>query len=209
MAPPVAPFCTSADVARLHTQLLHGGEEFTSKTRPTKADVDAFIGLVSNQMLMRFRLAGYVVPFQELGTETWPTDQTEFLRLMCMLGTSGMIAGPSVANPGVRGRENNIFKQEYLENLDYIYNRQTRQAMPWRATYYSLTPAEKAVGEAAIPLTDWLSEKFDPARHYGFYDLAQKVQSIKRIFKDLDLDYDYAYSLNDLDKGLGRYASEL
>jgi len=213
MAAPAAPFCTTADVASLHPQLLNQGTDFTDgpkATSPAKSVITAYITLISNQALMKFRRAGYKIPFVELAGETWPTDQTVYMQLLTMLGVSGLMAGPSISNPGVRGRQNNVFKEEFLQALNEIYDPATDVAMPWRAQYYSRTAAERAIGTPALPMTDYLNETYDPYLHYSFYDLTTKIHSVHRIFKDvLDLDWDYSWGLNDLNKGIGREIREL
>lgn len=213
MTAPAAPFCTTAEVARLHRQVLKSLSDFAdppNATIPSKTEVTDYIILISNQILMRFRAAGYIIPFVELSGETWPDDQTEYLRLLCVMGSSGIIAGPAVSNPGVRGgRINNVFKQEYLEGLDEIFSRETRIAIPWRAQYYSMTPAEKAVGTPHRPMTDFLEEQFDPGAHYSLRALTDKVRSIHLIFQGLDLDWDYAYDMNNVNRGLPRYIQEV
>lgn len=203
MTPPASPYATTLDVAALHLQKTKGNDFVDGGTVPGNTLVGTYIGLISSQINMRFRQAGFIVPFVALAGETWPSDQTDYLKLLCMLGTSGMIAGPTVANPGVRGTTNNVFTIEYRQHLDDIYNRQTHEAMPFRADYYSQTPAERVVGEVSLPTTSHLDEVYDPARHYGLYRLTQKSFSIRTFFEDQGLYWDYAWALNNLNKGLG------
>lgn len=212
MAAPTAPFSLTTDIAPFHQMLLKSGTDFvdgSNGTRPSNTEVTSFIVLVDSQVTSRFRLAGFKIPFTELSGETWPVDQTDFLRWMSIMGTSALISGPAIANPGSRGRTQNPYQVQFSGFLDQIFDMRNRIAMPFRAQYYSETPAEQSVGTSSLPNTDFLAGKYDPSLHYNLYDLTDKVHSIQQIMRDLDLDWNYAYGLNDLNQGLPRYVDEV
>lgn len=207
---PDAPFCTSAEVALLHYQLVKPLFDFEDGvTNPGKTQVDTMITLVSNRLLNRFRHAGYIIPLSAITDETWPEDQTQLLKWGTMAGVSAMISGPFQSNPGVRGERPNPLQREFDSLLDDIFNRATGVSMPFRAQYYSGTPAEKAIGEMAVPRTDWMDQKYDPWRHYSFQKLTDKLYSIQKVMEDMDLEYNYIYGLHDQEPGLARSADEV
>jgi hypothetical protein len=209
MAVPLAPFCTTTEVAQFNAASLNQKTDYQDGvTVPGKTAVTQFILLISNQILMRFRSAGYKVPFVAMSGEEWPDDQTEFLKLITIMGVTGFIAGPAVGNPGVRASKQNEYTTAFNAQLDEIYTKRDNICMPWRAQYYSRTPAEKAVGEATLPSTDFLNQMFDPTRYSGLYPMADKLHSIQTIMSSLNLDWDYNNQLNSLNRGLGRYQDE-
>jgi hypothetical protein len=208
MAVPSAPFALSSDVAPYLAQRLSGRGDFEDGvTGIPKTSVDVFIVDVSSQMLARFRLAGYITPLTTNG-ETWPDNQTDFLRTLAVMGVCSILNSPFVENPARRSGDGNSFKTMYESGLDEIYDRRSavsgrRSAGPFFGCLYrSMTPAERAVAVPAVPTTSWLLETYDPALHSGFQywtDLSQRMQDYME--DTLQLIHNYDYDLNSLEKG--------
>lgn len=207
MAVPASPFCLSSHVAPYIGIRLNGRGDFEDGvTGITKTAVDGFILDVSAQILARFRFAGYTTPLTTNG-ETWPTDQTDFLRVLATMGVNSILNSPFIENPGRRSADGNSFKTMYESGLDEIYERRSGKksgaAGPFFGCLYrSMTPAERAVATPAIPTTSWLLETYDPALHTSFGYWTDKSQGMQDYMENvLKLIGNYDYNLNSLEKG--------
>lgn len=196
-------FATSANVAPYLSVLLDGRGDFADGiTGIEKTPVDTFIADVSGQIVARFRLAGYTTPLTTNGA-VWPDNQTDFLRILTVMGACFIINSPFVENPARRSGDGNSFKGIYESGLDEIYDKKSKVAGPFFGCLYrSMTPAERAVAVPAIPTTSWLQETYDPALHAGFQYWTDKSQLMQNYMQDtLGIIANYDYNLNSLEKG--------
>lgn len=204
MAVPTAPFCQSSDVAPYMFIRLKGRGDFEDGvTNISKTAVDGFIGNVSAQMLARFRRAGYVTPLIALSDVTWPTDQTDFLTALCIMGTLSILSSPLVTDPSAtRGGSGDSFKAVYESGLDEIFETEDGSVGPFYGCQYrSMSRAERVVGIPAVPMTSWLQEMNDPAAHASFGYWTDKSQEMQDRMEVLKILHNYDYDLNDMEKG--------
>lgn len=203
MAVPSSPFAQSSNVAPyVGIRLNDRGDFEDGITVPGRTSVDQFIADVSGQILARFRLAGYTTPLVTDGA-TWPDNQTDFLRMLTVMGVCFILNSPYVENPGRRTGDGNAFDKLYSNGLDEIYDKGARVAGPFfGCSYRNMTPAERSVATPAIPTTSWLLETYDPALHAGFQHWTDKSQAMQDYMQDiLKLPHNYDYNLNSLELG--------
>ena len=202
MAVPTSPFCVSADVAPYLAVRLKGAGDFVDGvTAPSKANVDIFIANIATQILARFRLAGYVIPITASGT--WPSEQTDFLKVLNVMGACALMTSPFIENPGRRSGDGNSFEIIYQSGLSDIYDKENKIAGPFfGCSFRSATAANKAVVDPALPTTSHLLEMYDPARHAGFQYWTDKSREMQDYMEDtLKIKHNFDYDLNDLNKG--------
>ena len=203
MAIPAAPFALSSNVAPyVGIRLNDRGDFEDGVTVPGKTAVEQFIDDVSGQIMGRFRLAGYTTPLVTDGV-AWPTNQTDFLRMLTVMGACFILNSPFVENPGRRTGDGNAFDKMYQNGLDEIYEKAKRVAGPFFGCLYrSMTPAEKAVATPAIPTTSWLLETYDPALHASLQYWTDKSQAMQDYMQnELKIIHNSDYNLNSLEKG--------
>lgn len=200
---PSAPFCASAQVAPyMSIRLNNRGDFEDGVTDISKTVVDGFIANVSTEMLARFRRAGYVTPLVALTGVDWPSDQTDFLTVLCVMGVCSIFTSPFVANPGRRSADRNPFEKRYNAGLDEIFEIEDKEAGPFYGCQYrSMAAAERAVGAPAVPTTSWLQEQYDPAANTSFTYWTNKAQEMQDYMESLEPLYNYDFGLNDLEKG--------
>lgn len=203
MTIPSAPFCLSSDVAPYMSLRLNRRSDFEDdETGIRQTNVNIFISNVSTQIVAKFRMAGYVTPLTTNGV-IWPDDQTEFLKVLTVMGVCSLLTSPLVENPGRRTGDGNSFKTMYESGLTDIYDKVGKKAGPfWGCQYKMMSPAERAVETPAVPTTSFLLEVYNPALHAGFQYWTDKSQQMQDYMEDtLQIMHNYSYGLNDLEKG--------
>lgn len=180
---PSKPYCTTAQVALLLPALLNKNTDFDEiNTTPKKSAVTQYSTWVSNQIDLQFQMAGYMVPFQELTDEAWPTHQTHYLELLAALGvaalTGGHVLKPAPAvTPGRGNSSGNIFQDMYNTELRKIWDG-TNSFIRFRCRFYSGTPAEKSMVEPTGPGLDYMMGKMNPEDFLMFEDYTFLKKSI-------------------------------
>lgn len=214
MTAPVAPFCESTDVAIFFPE-LKGAADFTSKddpfpTTPTKETVDSCISFASAHIAIAFRQAGYVLPFAALSDETWPDDQTTYLKFLCAIGAASLAGGYALSATPKRKKEQDAFQAMYAEEMARVYDARTKTtSLRFRAEHYRGTPAELAVSEPFAPVSDHLEGYYDPIRELPIDLVADKLVKIEQVMVDRHAFWDYAYDIFGINKGLGATAREV
>ncbi len=164
---------------------------FTSRKMPVysrmefEVQVDSYLTWVSNQIDMQFQQAGYIVPFVELSGETFPAHQTQYLSLLCALGSAAYAGGwvlkpaPAVAR-GRDGSTGNVFQDLYEKELTKIWdNSFNRTTIRFRVMAYSGTPAEQSISEPTAPSLDYIEGVMNPedlVRLEAYTDLRYGVE---------------------------------
>lgn len=214
MAIPTAPFCESTDVAIFFPE-LKGAADFKSKddphpTTPTKENVDSCISFVSTHLVIAFRQAGYVVPLAAMSGETWPDDQTTYLKFVTAVGATSLAGGYALSGTPKRKKDQDVFQALYAEELQRIYDTRLKvSSLRFRAAHYRGTPAEMALSEPYAPVTDHLQDYHDPMREYPLKLVADKLLQIEQTMVDRKLFWDYAYDIFGINMGLGATAREV
>lgn len=215
MTIPSAPYCESTDVAVFFIDYLKGATDFTSKddalpTKPSLEVVNQSIAFVSTHVEVAFRQAGYVVPFAALDSETWPDDQTSYLKFVCAIGTTSLAGGFALSSTPKRKKEGNVFQELYAEEMAKIFDIRTGvSSLRFRAAHYLGTAAEKAVREPYAPMTDHLENYHDPMREYPLKEMVDKMLIIENAMVNRKLFWDYAYNIFGIQKGFGAAAGEV
>ena len=212
MTTPSTPYCTSAQVAAFARSNLKGGMDFSASSIPTKDQVDNAIDLVSGQIDMNFRMAGYKIPFVAISGETWPTDQTIYLSFVAAVGATALAVGHA-ANPApalgptfLRGT-GNVYQDLFTQELMRIYQPgprfETGQThLRFRAQYYPETPAQFILRTPKAPTTDFMENRHDPMATLDNRTAASAVvQMWNQIASQTTLDWNYIRGLFDINKG--------
>lgn len=204
MAAPTSPYVTSEQVSIFVKNVVFKSTDFNSSTTLSKENVEQFIVWVGSQIDCKFSEAGFVIPFQTLSNETWPTHQTNYIELLTCLGVVTMIPAamkpaPGVG-PGAKGSAGNVWQEMFNKELDRVYDG-TRSRLRFRAKYYMGTPAEKALLEPVGPKTDWLEGYRDKTKFMQLEPYARLSQTIYKNIVDEGQKWDYMYDL--LNMGYG------
>ncbi len=182
MATPVSPYCKSDDVAALVPQLIHNAADFTATTPIAVATVTKFIGWISAQIDMAFAAVGFIVPYQEISGETWPTAQNHALELMTSFGVAGLLVGPVVKPAPAMGRESgksdNSFTTAYKEFLNSI----PINGAGFRMNYHPGSDAEKMCRYPRGPLTDHLLGYFDMTSVQTVDEYTNTIKTMRRVY---------------------------
>ncbi len=182
---PTPPYATSDAVALFQRNLIDGASDFSSSTVLKDTTIDRFIGWVSNAVDMKFNEAGYVLPFQPLTGETWPTFQTGYLEMVTCLGVCSLISPalkPAPAlGPGARGSAGNIFKDLYEEQLKQVYDG-LKTHLRFRASYYRDTAAERVLLEPRGPTSDFLAGQINPQGVAFFTDFTDMMNRVRLLY---------------------------
>ena len=129
-----------------------------------------------------------------------------------MAGGTALQPAPQLGPSWRTGTADNSMQGLYNAELKKIYDPMTRTTMlNWRADYYAGTPAQIACTEPKGPTTDFMEGKFDPAREYNLFAVADRVLLIQSYMESSykGLVWDYMYGLFDIDKGLGTVTGEI
>lgn len=189
MTAPSAPYCTSADVAAMNLFGLRNKTDFDNLTVIKKAEVETLIGLTSAHISIIFQSAGYVVPFQETSDISWPTHQTEYLKLLCALGAAAkvfidaLIPTAFLAQGGAK--MGNLFKVQYDEEIAKVYDHKTRETtLQFHAAYRNNTPAFRLMRTPYGPRTDYGTSEINLHNYASFeqvtYSIAAMQEAIQR-----------------------------
>lgn len=182
MATPVSPYCKSDDVAALVPQLIHGADDFTATTPIAVATVTKFIGWISAQIDMAFAAVGFMVPYQEISGETWPTAQNHALELMTSFGVAGLLVGPVVKPAPAMGRDSgksdNSFTTAYKEFLNSI----PINGAGFRMNYHPGSVAERMCRYPRGPLTDHLLGYFDTTSVQTVDEYTNTIKTMRRVY---------------------------
>jgi len=92
--PPTAPYCSTSQVYVLRIYLDNtGAEDFKDEGDPPRWAIEQFIQQISARMDAAYYSAGYAIPFEVVGSESWPEWQTFFLQYMNAVGVASMLGG--------------------------------------------------------------------------------------------------------------------
>jgi hypothetical protein len=176
-----APYCTTGDVYLMRLFMMDPNEvDFQAGDTPSPATVTFWVNQIASRIDAAYHSAGYVVPFESFGTETWPTWQTTFLRHFNAVGVAALIGGdashPRVTEfvQGERGTRS-FYESEWttlIEGVIAIGQGRVRESMvAIRAEVYAGSPAQVVLREPMPPLvafTETYSDprKFDNLREY-------------------------------------------
>jgi len=182
MTAPTAPYCLSTDVAALVFQMINGASDFSTQTVPTKVSVSKFIGWVASEIDQAFASVGYVVPYQEISGETWPTSQTTMLELMNSFGAAGWVAGPVVKPAPAMGRDSgrsdNFYTAAYKEFLRSI----PVNGAGFRMSYRAGSKAEQFCRDPRGPTTDHLEGYLDPTRFQSVSEYTTMIENLRTAY---------------------------
>lgn len=182
MALPVAPYCKTDDVAALVPQLIHAATDFTTTTPITRAKVVKFIGWVSAEIDMAFSAVGFIVPYQVISGETWPTAQNHALELMTSFGVAGLLVGPVIKPAPAMGRDSgksdNSFTTAYREFLNSI----PTNGAGFRMNYHPGSKAEQMCRYPRGPVTDHLLGYFDMTSVQTLDEYTNTVKTVRRVY---------------------------
>lgn len=177
MSVPTKPYATSSQVALLLPQLMNGLSDFDdSTTTIRKTSVDQYLVWISNELDLQFQQAGYVVPFLELDSETWPEHQSHYLELVTALGaaalTGGHVLKPAPAlSPGRGNSSGNIYQDMYNLELRKIWEPfQQRTDIRFRCKAYAGSKAEWSISEPTGMSVDYMVGKRLPEDYMLFED---------------------------------------
>lgn len=193
-----APYVTPEQVAFFQRNLLLGATDFSPNTPVTEQAMNQFIAWSSATVDTYFSQAGYIIPFQDLEGEVWPTHQTLYLQFLTSLGASSMIS-PSLkpapaTGAGRTGSAGNVFQDLYSTELKRIYDGRFTQ-LRFRAKYYLGTPAEKALLEPSSPTSDFMLGRVDPTKFMSLPEYTEFFTNVAKSVRGKSIDWDYMYSL--------------
>ena len=181
MATPVSPYCKTDDVAALVPQLIHAATDFTATTPITSSTVTKFIGWVSAEIDLSFSATGFIVPYQVISGETWPTAQTHALELMTSFGVAGLLVGPVIKPAPAMGRESgksdNSFTTSYKEFLKSI----PLNGAGFRMNYHPGSGAEQICRYPRGPVTDHLLGYFDATSVQTLDEYTNVIKTMRRV----------------------------
>ena len=189
MAVPTSPYTDSATVALLMPTLLNRATDFGPDTPITKDVVDRIITWVSSVVEMTFAEVGYVIPFQELEGETWPTSQTDYLQYVTALGTAAHILSTTLkpapaTGQGRVGTQESNFKLGFEDELHKI-----RTVLPFRALAVVGSAADNRLADIYGATTDVVAGmQTDPTQYMGIREIADRVQRLKVYFRNAKSD---------------------
>ncbi len=217
MPGPVAPYCTTSDVALLNISQLGGLTDFIDQpgpTTPTLARVTSLITFVSAHIDSQLVSAGYIVPLVEVSGEAWPTHQTTYFKMLCAIGTAAkafgevMAPAPYLERGGARV-PGNIFEEQFKLEMKRLYNMQgDRTSVRLRANWRPGTPAEVVMKLAAGPTTDFEVGRMDPTDTLPFQEVTDIVFGIQANLSKLRIPWDYMTDLDMTDTSLGATVEE-
>lgn len=189
---PISPYTTEEKVSYLLLNLFKGVPPSTSST-PTEEVTSRAISWAAAQMEMAYAEVGYVVPFADLGTETWPTHQSVYLDITNALGAAGFVGGhmlrPAPAiGPGKGQQFANLYQELFEKERQAIIKGKGKR---FRAAYYAGTPAEQMLADPEGPRTNFGEQVYDPASYVGIWGLMDLFDEFREDIDDLDLDWNY------------------
>jgi len=189
---PTSPYTTAEKVSYLHITLFKGVPPSSSST-PTETQVDQAIAWAAAQMEMAYAEVGYVIPFADLGGETWPSHQTTYLDIVNGLGAAGFVGGhmlrPAPAiGPGKGQQYGNLYQELFDKELQAIIKGKGKR---FRAGYYAGTPAEQMLCDPEGPRLDFMDRVYDPARYVGIWGLTDLFDEFRDDIDALGLDWDF------------------
>lgn len=178
MTIPTAPYCDISDVS----DLFQAEDSFANHKYLTTTKVNELINKVGHLINMKFAGLGYIVPFQTLSDESWPTYQTEYLKLLNVLGTVHLIKEYLTRQTGNRGDAQDIIYISYENEMNNLHN------LLFRAKYYDNTKIAETLTTPTGPLTNTLSGDFDITAFQSFDVVTKRMQEIQNHFKDSEIE---------------------
>lgn len=167
---PTAPYCTSGDVYLMRHYVEDPGmSDYNLEGPPRKDVVEYWISQIASQIDMAYASVGYEIPLSAISGEDWPAHQTTFLKYFNAIGVASIIGGDASMPPVVQfvnGRRVSRSFYEYewtrmVEGARGIARYQPSDTLIRAATRVG-TAADKLLGDAYAPMTDYLEGYVDP-----------------------------------------------
>lgn len=207
------PYAATTDVA-LFVQSTLRAPDFHDGSTPTKDTVTNLLSLVSGHIDSQLRMAGYVTPLEAMSSESWPSNQTTWLKLVACFGTLGFMGVatqplPTAASSNRRGT-GNLYQDMYMAEMAKIYapvdawTGRGESAIKLRADYYPGSAAERSLLSPRGPSTDFMEGKVDPMWGLTVWEISDSIMFIQDWLRRNRLYYDYMWGLFDIEKGIGQ-----
>lgn len=169
-SPPTSPYCTTQDVHLL--RFTQGDVSSTDMSDPWKTKASGLVDLIASQIGMYYASVGYIVPFDEYGSESWPDHQTSFLKFLNALGVASLFGSdaqePGIADLGSRGNPKSWYQVQwdrFIQSIGAMRNGVRGESLAvLRADTRPGWPADKLLTDPRGILSDVVEGYPDPTR---------------------------------------------